>query len=54
VAAKVGLIDPEQRWWWTEDWQKDERAAHRDLAAGRVSQTYENITDALADLKKPV
>ena len=54
VAAKVGLIDPDQRWWWTEDWQKDERTAHRDVAAGRVSKTYENISDALADLKKPI
>ncbi|MDQ1326765.1 MAG: SpoVT-AbrB protein, partial [Candidatus Poribacteria bacterium] len=25
IAAKVGLIDTEQMWWWKEDWQKGER-----------------------------
>lgn len=54
VAVKVGLIDPDQRWWWTEEWQKDERQAHRDVAAGRVSKTYDNVADALRDLKKQV
>ena len=54
VAAKVGLIDPDQRWWWTEEWQKDEREAHQDIAKGRVSKAYDNIADALADLKKQV
>jgi len=52
VAAKIGLIDPDQRWWWTEDWQKDEREAHRDIAARRVSRAYDNLASALADLKK--
>jgi len=54
VAQKVGLIDPDQRWWWTEDWQKGEREAQQDIEAGRVSKVYETITDALADLKKPL
>lgn len=22
VASKVGLIDPDQAWWWAEEWQK--------------------------------
>ncbi|MCK4618216.1 hypothetical protein KAT45_04845, partial [Candidatus Aerophobetes bacterium] len=25
VASKVGLIDPDQAWWWVEEWQKGER-----------------------------
>jgi len=25
VAAKAGLNDPEQMYWWTEAWQKGER-----------------------------
>jgi AbrB family looped-hinge helix DNA binding protein len=54
IAAKVGLIDPDQRWWWTEEWQKGEREAQRDIETGRVSKVYENITDALADLKNQV
>jgi len=54
VAAKTGLIDPGQRWWWTEEWQKGEREAQKDIEAGRVSKVYKNITEALADLKKQV
>ncbi len=27
VAAKVGLIDAEQKYWWREEWQKGEREA---------------------------
>lgn len=38
VAAKVGLIDPDQRWWWTEDWQRGEREAQRDIEQGEVEQ----------------
>ena len=37
VAAKVGLIDPEQKWWWLESWQEGEREAQRDIEAGRVT-----------------
>ena len=36
VAAKVGLIDPDQMYWWTEAWQKGERAAESDLRGRRV------------------
>lgn len=25
AAAKAGLIDPEQKYWWLESWQKGER-----------------------------
>lgn len=36
VAAKAGLIDPGQKYWWTEAWQKGERAAEADRRAGRL------------------
>lgn len=29
--------DPEQLWFWTEEWQKGEREADEDIKAGRVS-----------------
>ncbi|NUO79088.1 AbrB/MazE/SpoVT family DNA-binding domain-containing protein [candidate division KSB1 bacterium] len=51
VAAKAGLIDPDQRWWWTEEWQKGERRAQRDIDEGRVSKTYDNVDEALRELK---
>ena len=40
VAAKVGLIAPDQQWWWLESWQEGEREAQRDIDAGRIT-TYD-------------
>ena len=31
-------IDPSQAWFWTERWQKMEREADEDIAAGRVKR----------------
>lgn len=49
VAAKAGLIDPDQAYWWHEDWQKDEREAERDLAKGRYKE-FDNAEDLIKDL----
>lgn len=51
AAAQAGLIAADQRWWWTEEWQKGERAAQRDIDAGRVSKVYDNVAEALLALK---
>ncbi|MGH7599848.1 MAG: AbrB/MazE/SpoVT family DNA-binding domain-containing protein [bacterium] len=51
AAAQVGLIDPDQRWWWTEEWQKGERKAQRDIETGRVSKVYDDVGEALRALK---
>ncbi len=50
VAAKVGLIDPDQQWWWLESWQEGEREAQRDIDAGRVTiyETPEAFLKSLA------
>lgn len=43
VSAEGGIViqteerDPDQWWFWTEEWQKGEREADEDKAAGRVS-----------------
>ena len=29
VAAKTGLIDAEQKYWWLEEWPKGEREAEK-------------------------
>jgi len=52
VAAKAGLIDPDQLWFWLEDWQKGEREAERDIRAGRVEtfETPEEFQKALQSL----
>lgn len=51
VAAKVGLIDPDQKWWWLEAWQEGEREAQRDIEAGRVT-VYDSPEAFLKSLAK--
>ena len=51
LAARAGLIQKDQRWWWTEAWQSGERQAERDLKAGRV-KVFENRDQLLKDLQK--
>lgn len=38
VAAKAGLIDPDQVYWWMEEWQEGERAAEKDDREGRYEE----------------
>lgn len=52
VAAKAGLIDKDQAYFWTEEWQKDIRASKRDIQAGRVSPAFDNADDAIAHLHR--
>ncbi len=33
------LIDADQAWFWTENWQKGEREASEDIARGRVRRS---------------
>lgn len=42
-------IDAEQAWFWTCEWQRREREADEDLAAGRVTR-YESDEQFLAAL----
>ena len=42
-------IDPSQAWFWTERWQKMEREADADIAAGRVKQ-FDDLDSFLAYL----
>ncbi len=49
VACKAGLIDPDQAWWWTEEWQKKEREAEKDVKKGKVKR-FTNVEDLIKDL----
>ena len=49
VAVKMGIIDPDQKYWWLEEWQKGEREAERDLKAGR-GKTFDDPKDFLKSL----
>lgn len=51
VAGKVGLIDPDQKYWWTEEWQKGEREAEQDHRAGRTSGPFETADELVAHLR---
>lgn len=42
-------VNPEQAWFWTEDWQAGEREADQDIAAGRTT-FHESTDDFLAAL----
>ena len=53
---RLDVIDPEQVWFWTREWQAKEREADEDLAAGRAT-TYESDDEflgALEDDMKPL
>jgi len=49
VLKPKKLIDKSQAWFWTEEWQKGEREADEDIAAGRFKD-FDTIEELLADL----
>jgi bifunctional DNA-binding transcriptional regulator/antitoxin component of YhaV-PrlF toxin-antitoxin module len=51
VAAKIGLIDLDQAWWWLENWQKGEREVERNIRDGNY-KTFVNVKDALGFLNR--
>jgi len=52
VACKVGLIDSDQAWWWTEEWQKGERQAEKDIREGRLYGPFESVKEFKATVEK--
>jgi antitoxin MazE len=49
VMEPMIRIPKNQAWYWTEGWQKAERKADEDWAAGRYKE-YDSVDDLLADL----
>ena len=49
------LIDRDQAWFWTPEWQAGERAADEDLATGRIKtfSTPDEFIEALKKASKP-
>ena len=43
VAVKVGLIEKDQAWWWTEEWQKGERQAQKEIAEGKLTGPFSTL-----------
>jgi len=52
VASKVGLIDPDQAWWWVEEWQKGEREAEKDIREGRLHGPFESVKEFKESIEK--
>ena len=50
VAATAGLIDPDQKYWWLEEWQEGEREVERDIKAGRTSGPFETAEELFTHL----
>ncbi|MBI4454846.1 MAG: AbrB/MazE/SpoVT family DNA-binding domain-containing protein [Acidobacteria bacterium] len=50
IAAKTALIDKDQIWWWTEEWQKGEREAATELKAGKRVGPFTNAEELIASL----
>ena len=44
------LVEKEQAWFWTEEWQKGERKADEDIKAGRVKR-FKSVDDAVKYLE---
>jgi len=51
LAVKVGLIDENQKWWWSEEWQSHERKAAQDIKENKLSETYSKADDLIFHLR---
>jgi AbrB family looped-hinge helix DNA binding protein len=51
IASRAGLIDTDQRWWWTEEWQKGEREVEKDRKAGRT-EIFPDVEGLIKNLRK--
>ena len=49
VLVPKQLIDKDQTWFWTEEWQAAEHEAENDLRAGQVKE-FDTLDELIADL----
>jgi len=52
IACKVGLIDEDQVWWWTKEWQKGEREAEKDIREKRLYGPFESAKEFKESIEK--
>ena len=45
VMVPKRLIDADQAWFWTPEWQAGERAADEDIKAGRLSGPFKTMDE---------
>lgn len=51
VKAKK-LVDAEQTWFWTKEWQEAEKKAEEDIKKGRISKVFSTATEGISHLRK--
>ncbi len=51
VMMPKRLIDKSQVYFWTEQWQREEREAEEDIRAGRVKR-FERVEDLIRDMDR--
>jgi phosphoglycolate phosphatase-like HAD superfamily hydrolase len=52
MAANAGLIATDQRWWWTEEWQKKEREAEKEARTRGGLSPFAGADELLKDLHR--
>ena len=45
------LIGENQAWFWTKEWQEEEKQADEDIKTGRISQVFDTAEEAIKSLK---
>lgn len=50
VLRGLTVIPSDQRWFWTEEWQRGEREANEQIRAGE-GETFMNPEDMFADIR---
>ena len=51
VAVKVGIVDRDQAWWWTEEWQKGEREAQKEINEGKLLGSFSTVEEFKAAIE---
>lgn len=46
------LVDKDQTWFWSQEWQKKEKQAQEDVEKGRVTEEFERVEDMKRDFEK--
>ncbi len=45
VMAPQRLVDADQAWFWSREWQEGERQAEEDVRAGRLSGPFKSVEE---------
>lgn len=51
VKAKK-LVDADQAWFWTKEWQEAEKKAEEDIKKGQVSKMFSTAEEGISYLRK--